>query len=180
MGKTKEQMSTSLESGESAITGAPAIESGSAAKRGTVENQDRVLIVSKATNAMIEFKRKGVLVKQPFAVRVLDGIAAHLGMKKSDDEDAWYEVETSNPVGTMKVRVKGSYRAKFVQVPLMRGTTWEKTGRGYRRWVRIPVPGNANISNIAAFLKDTITDNKPPGFRSPDGYYYSLKFTSTP
>lgn len=78
-----------------------------------------------------------------------------------------------------KISVRGSIGAKHIKVLVGGGrTTANQTTKGGNagtktRYVSVPVPSNANISDIKKFLA-TATKN-PTAFVSPNGRTYSLE-----
>ncbi|MFN6515702.1 MAG: hypothetical protein RMY29_014570 [Nostoc sp. CreGUA01] len=83
----------------------------------------------------------------------------------------------------VEVAVRGSVGAKSIKVPL--GGSRQTANAGAKngnagtktRYVSVPVPASANISDIKAFLSKA--SKKPASFVSPNGRTYSLSTTAT-
>ena len=83
--------------------------------------------------------------------------------------------------GDIKVAVRGSVGAKHIKVPLggsrQQANSTTKAGNAgtKTRYVSVPVPASANITDIKKFLQGA--SKKPTSFVSPDGRTYPIGTT---
>ncbi len=113
-------------------------------------------------------------------VYMLKSVAEKLGFKIVPDATVPRKAsknQSGGKAGTVSVR--GSFGAKHVQVPLggSRATANQgpKNGSGgtKTKFVSVPVPSSANISDIKKFLGTA--QKAPSSFVSPNGRTYSLE-----
>jgi hypothetical protein len=101
-------------------------------------------------------------------VYLLKSVADKLGLKTVPDPTITRKAaKGSKKKGEIKVPVRGSVGAKRIKVIVAEATT--KTAAKY---VSVPVPGSANITDIKKFLSGA--SKKPASFVSPNGRTYYL------
>lgn len=175
----KKDAYTAAESGEKAVVTTAVLETDSTPSRGFPKGSTRVLIVANDPETFREGKVDDKTVYYGMASRIYAHIAKHLGMEESDPKKLSYEVDVTIDGKTTKqtVYIKGARGGKSIKVPVMRGTQFAESTKGHRRMFSIPIPGNANLKMINAFLAETIKDNKPPYFVSKDGIQHPIFYT---
>jgi len=111
-------------------------------------------------------------------VYMLRSVAEKLGFTIVPDAQVTRKPAKGSKGKETKVSVRGSVGAKHIKVPL--GGTRQNANAGAKggnagtktKYVSVPVPASANISDIKAFLSKA--SKKPESFVSPNGRTYSL------
>lgn len=111
-------------------------------------------------------------------VYMLKSVAEKLGFKIVPDATVTRKAPKSGQRKESKIAVRGSVGAKRIKVPL--GGSRQDANAGSKngnagtktRYVSVPVPGDANISDIKKFL--ATASKNPQSFVSPNGRTYSL------
>jgi hypothetical protein len=113
-------------------------------------------------------------------VYMLKSVAEKLGFKIVPDATVPRKASKNTKGGKAgTVSVRGSFGAKHIKVPLggsrttANATTKNGNGGTETRYVSVPVPSSANISDIKKFLETA--QKKPTAFISPNGRTYSLE-----
>lgn len=103
----------------------------------------------------------------------LKSVANKLGMEAAKNPTT----EVKRGGKTTKVRVRGSFGAKHIKVPVGGGggsnTAAGRRGVNTQKFVSVPVPADATIDSITKFLEKL--KNKPKFFVSPDGRTYPIE-----
>lgn len=107
-------------------------------------------------------------------VYMLRSVAEKLGFTIVPDAQVTRKPpKNSKKKGDVKIAVRGSVGAKRIKVPLPGNNSRTAAKKGVAvRYLSIPVPASANISDIKKFLQGA--KNKPTSFVSPNGRTYSL------
>jgi hypothetical protein len=107
-------------------------------------------------------------------VYMLRSVAEKLGFKIVPNATVTRKApKGSKSKGDIKVAVRGSFGAKRIKVPVPGTNTSTAGKKGVApKFLSVPVPADANISDIIKFLQGA--SKKPSSFVSPDGRTYSL------
>lgn len=142
----------------------------------------RVTVLFKSSSGQARGKT-GTSQAKPVYVYMLKSVAEKLGFKVVNDATITRKpAQGAKGRGDIKVAVRGSVGAKRIKVPL--GGSRQEANAGAKkgnagtktRYVSIPVPASANISDIKKFLNGA--SKKPASFVSPNGRTYSLGTTA--
>lgn len=108
---------------------------------------------------------------------MLKSVAAKLGIEpvKTLPTVTRKAPKTSKKKSESKMVVRGSSGAKRIKVPVPGTERAAKKGASVK-YVSVPIPSGATLSDVIAFLGKA--SKKPKSFISPDGRMYSLE-TST-
>ncbi|MCG6135732.1 MAG: hypothetical protein MET45_13900 [Nostoc sp. LLA-1] len=106
-------------------------------------------------------------------VYMLRSVAEKLGLKVVPDATITRKPPKGSKAKEIKVSVRGSVGAKHIKVPQPGTNSTQASGKGVKvKYLSVPVPASANISDIKKFLQGA--SKKPSAFVSPNGRTYSL------
>jgi hypothetical protein len=79
-------------------------------------------------------------------------------------------------VGKKRIARRGSVGSKSIRIPTEKTKTYTRKGKSVTvtLYKSIPVPSEANIQTIGAFLKANAKTHKPKFFISPNGRSYPI------